>query len=199
MSIQYGFSIDIDRCVQCHSCEVACKSINGIELGPRWRQVIDFWIGEYPAVGNYSVSISCHHCASPSCADACPVQAITKREADGIVVVDPETCTGCRTCEDACPYGAPQFGQDGVMQKCNLCVARTSQGLQPSCVATCPGEALKFGTVEQLTAQAGGKELHQLQSANGPSFFYTTTDPRLDPGILSAILEKIRHTTAVLH
>ncbi len=199
MAVQYAFSLDIDRCVQCHACEVACKSINQIELGPRWRQVIDFWTGEYPAVANRSVSISCHHCAEPSCVESCPVGAITKRAQDGIVLVDPETCIGCRTCEEACPYGAPQFGEDGIMQKCNLCVSRTSVGLQPSCVATCPGEALKFGTVEQLAVQAKGKELRQLSGTNGPSFFYTTTDPRISAGDLDALLAKIRHTSAVLH
>src|SRR4030042_350931 len=117
MTTQYGFYFDADRCINCHACEVACKSLHKIEPGVYWRKTVEIWSGEFPEVSRTFVSVSCFHCAEPACAKACPAQAIIKREEDGIVIVDREKCTGCGICYDACPYGVPQFGIDGIMQK----------------------------------------------------------------------------------
>jgi anaerobic dimethyl sulfoxide reductase subunit B (iron-sulfur subunit) len=151
---QYGFYIDTDRCVGCHACELACKSWNGLEPAVRWRRVLDAWHGDFPEVSRRSFSISCMHCEKPSCRDACPEKAISKRSEDGIVIVDPARCSGCRTCASACPFFIPQYGRNGIMQKCNLCQEKLIRGDAPSCVATCPGEALKFGTIESLAAHS---------------------------------------------
>jgi anaerobic dimethyl sulfoxide reductase subunit B (iron-sulfur subunit) len=151
---QYGFYFDSDRCVQCHACELACKSWNEIEFGIRWRKVLDLWSGEFPRVTNKTFSLSCLHCADPACVAACPEKAITKRREDGIVTVDPARCKLCRTCASACPFHIPQYGRTGGMQKCNFCLDRLAQGKQPACVATCPGEALKCGVMEDLIETA---------------------------------------------
>jgi len=159
MGKQLGFYLDLDRCVQCHACEVACKAHNNVELGIRWRQVVGLWAGHYPDLIHRTITFSCMHCGKPSCVDACPTQAITKRTEDGIVVVDRDECIACDACAEACPFGAPQFGQDGLMQKCNLCVDRLAQGKQPACVGTCPGEALHYGTLEELSRLASTQQL----------------------------------------
>jgi Fe-S-cluster-containing dehydrogenase component len=99
------------------------------------------------------------HCGKPNCVDACPTQAITKRAEDGIVLVDQDECIGCDACAEACPFGAPQFGHDGIVQKCDLCVDRLAEGKQPACVGTCPGEALHFGTLEALSRLASAQQL----------------------------------------
>ena len=167
---QYGFDFDTNRCVQCHACELACKSLHHIEFGVHWRRVVSLWSGEYPNVVNRTVSLGCLHCGEPACEAACPTGAITKRAGDGIVVVDEETCIGCRCCFLACPFGVPQFGSDGKMQKCDLCVDRLMEGKEPACVATCPGEALHFGTMEALarkkTEKASKQFLNPLLSVN---------------------------------
>jgi ferredoxin len=87
MAKQLGFLINAGRCVQCQACEVACKATNSIELGPKWRRVETHWEGRFPDVTNIAASKACMHCAKPSCIDACPVQAISKRAGDGIVVL----------------------------------------------------------------------------------------------------------------
>ncbi len=171
MKKQYGFYINTDRCVQCHACEVACKSWNGIEPGIRWRRVLDVWNGQFPSVTNQTISYSCMHCEKPSCVEACPEKAIAKRVKDGIVVVDPGKCVGCRTCSAACPFDIPQYGRNGVMQKCNLCLERLDQGKQPSCVATCPGEALRFGTIENLIETSLVKSAERLSATTIPALF----------------------------
>ena len=99
------------------------------------------------------------------------MMAITKRTEDGIVLVNQNKCTGCRSCATACPFGVPQYGRKGSMQKCNLCLDRLEQGKQPSCVMTCPGEALKFGLIEDLARFAATHSGERLAAATAPSFF----------------------------
>jgi anaerobic dimethyl sulfoxide reductase subunit B len=171
MERQYGFYFDSDRCVQCHACEVACKSWNELELGIRWRRVLDFWGGQFPKVTNKTISLSCMHCAKPACVEICPAKAISKRSEDGIVIVDQSKCTGCRSCAAACPFHVPQYGRTGKMQKCNLCVERLEQGKQPSCVATCPGEALKCRPMEVLQKSSTTKPAERLTGHTNPSLF----------------------------
>ncbi len=76
MGKQYGFHINLDRCVQCHACEVACKAHNGVELGIKWRKVIGIWSGRYPDLTNRSISYSCMHCVEPGCVAVCPEEAL---------------------------------------------------------------------------------------------------------------------------
>jgi len=170
MTMQLGFYIIPGRCVQCQACKVACKETNGVELGPQWRTVRDHWSGEFPKVTNITMSYSCMHCEKPACRDVCPANAISKRESDGIVVVNQKECIGCRACEKACPYGAPQYGRDGKMQKCNFCTDQLVQGKAPACVATCPGEALGFGNMEELKKLAASAAI-RLEGDTQPAFY----------------------------
>ena len=118
---QHGFYFNASRCIKCHACEIACREWNEVEEGPRWREVVTVTSDTSPKPSMMNISMACMHCAEPPCRDACPTGAITKRTDDGIVVVDPEKCIGCGYCLWACPYGAPQFGKNGKMQKCNYC------------------------------------------------------------------------------
>lgn len=166
MGEQYGFLLDLDRCVGCHACEVACKSTRGVGPGHNWRKVVEIWRGEFPLVSRAFVSLSCLHCADPPCGGACPVGAISKRAEDGIVTVDRDLCTGCQACYPACPYRVPQFGAGGIMEKCDLCLER---GIEPACTAPCPAEALFSGKMRDLELIAARKGVHELKGPGGPS------------------------------
>ncbi len=169
---QYAFDFNPDRCVQCHACEVACKALHQVEWGVKWRRVITVWHGPFPMVTNRGVSLACLHCGNPPCEAVCPREAIRKRPEDGIVVVDHDKCFGCHLCLMACPFGVPQFGADGRMQKCDLCVDLVTQGKEPACVATCPAEALRFGTLEELSDRAAKRTAEKIaedrESRDGP-------------------------------
>jgi anaerobic dimethyl sulfoxide reductase subunit B (iron-sulfur subunit) len=83
---------------------------------------------------------------------ACPVEAISKSNENGLVRVDEESCTGCQVCSDVCPFGVPQFDEaSGIMGKCDLCLDQQLDDAALPCIATCPNQALslKWVTVEE--------------------------------------------------
>jgi anaerobic dimethyl sulfoxide reductase subunit B (iron-sulfur subunit) len=168
MSKQYVFYYDAGRCVQCHTCEVACKSVHDLEPGVKWRRVNENWNGDYPDVTRAFFSAACMHCEEPACVAVCPTGAITKRSEDGIVVVDRDKCNGCHDCFSACPYSVPQFGNDGIMQKCDFC---SGIGREPVCVASCPAEALNYGTLDEYPETLAGKTFRRVAGTTRPSMF----------------------------
>ena len=160
--MQLAFYFDQTRCTGCYTCVVACKDWHDIPAGPAsWMRVRTIERGEYPDLFSAFLCIPCYHCAEPACVPACPQDAISKREEDGIVAVDGDACLGrdkCQICLDACPYGAPQFGDEANarMQKCDLCLDRWAEGKKPVCVDACPMRALDAGPVEEMEARYGG-------------------------------------------
>ncbi|MFC1929932.1 4Fe-4S dicluster domain-containing protein [Chloroflexota bacterium] len=143
--------IDVDRCVGCYACEVACKQENDLPLGPRWCRIIPIGPRELQEELHLDfVPTTCIHCDDPICSYFCPLGAITKRE-DGIVLIDEDKCNGCGLCVYGCPCGAIYFNQEKkIAGKCSLCVSRIDDGLEPSCVQHCIGRALQFVTEEEL-------------------------------------------------
>ncbi len=158
MSNQYIFYHDPERCIECYACEIACEQWHGIKAGTiKLRKVTETTTGTFPDVKRIFRSISCMHCPEPRCIEACPQEAISKRLEDGIVVVDSSKCNGCRACEDACPVHAPQFDDDGIMKKCDMCLDRIEKEQPPFCVATCPTRALRWGKMEELSTFSAKK------------------------------------------
>ena len=154
-----AFLVDMQTCTGCKTCMVACKDKNDLPVEVRWRRVYEYSGGEWlPGPGGtfrqdvfaYYVSVSCNHCEQPICVEVCPTKAMAQDE-DGIVTVDQTRCVGCRYCEWACPYGAPQYRPDlGVMSKCDFCRDDLKAGRVPACVAACPTRTLTFGELEEL-------------------------------------------------
>ena len=164
-----GLVIDLDTCVGCHACAVACKQWNeGGAFGPLpdadpyGKEPLGVWFNRVHTyeiergAGKAPMAVhfprSCLHCETPDCVTVCPTGASYKRAEDGIVLVDEAKCIGCKLCSWACPYGAREYGEArGVMQKCTLCVDRVynetleAGDRQPACVQACPTRARHFG------------------------------------------------------
>ena len=164
--MQLGFYFDQTRCTGCYSCVVACKDWHDVPAGPAsWISVTIMEKGKYPNLSLSYLFTPCLHCAEPLCIKACPVNAITKKQPDGIVTVDRETCLGGETCKFACqtvcPYDVPQFGAepDAKMQKCDLCQERWPEHKKPICVDSCPMRALDAGPLNELKARYGNTQL----------------------------------------
>jgi sulfite dehydrogenase (quinone) subunit SoeB len=146
-----GLVIDLDTCVGCHACAVACKQWNSggavgplVDEDPYGREPVGVWLNRVHSyeADDYAPSgcrpqgapaqpltlhfpRSCLHCENAACVTVCPTGASYKRAEDGIVLVDEAKCIGCKLCSWACPYGAREYSAvDGVMKKCTLCIDR---------------------------------------------------------------------------
>lgn len=100
--------IDLQKCIGCAACTLACKAENHTPPGVVYNPVLEEEIGEYPNVTRRFLPRPCQQCDDPPCVPVCPVNATWKRP-DGIVVIDYNACIGCRYCLTACPYGARYF------------------------------------------------------------------------------------------
>ena len=175
--MQYGMIIDLERCVGCHACTIACRA--------EWEVPVEYnrnWVYRMgpSLVGQEMASTYypglCNHCSEPVCVDECPadtvdmtftdaktgettileVAATWKDPFDGTVQIDKSRCIGCGACADACPYNAryinteqtDDVSDDGKADKCTYCKPRVEAGLQPACVQTCITNARIFGDLD---------------------------------------------------
>lgn len=116
---RYGMVIDLNRCVGCQSCAVACKVENNVRFSTpeeashgreiQWMQVLPVAEGEFPNVVETFIPVLCNHCENPSCVPVCPTGATYQSEATGIIGQVYTRCIGCRFCAVACPYMARYF------------------------------------------------------------------------------------------
>jgi len=146
---RWGMVIDLNRCVGCQTCTIACKHANDTPPGVQWRRVLDVEQGTFPDVERLFLVVGCQHCADPPCVPVCPTGA-TRQRADGLVTMNYDVCIGCASCAVACPYQARTIvhSTDGyygaktrqeeaiahperrsVAQKCTFCQDRVDAGI----------------------------------------------------------------------
>lgn len=149
--------IDIERCVGCGACVVACMDQNDIypEKGQSpFRRIFQLEDIRHPDAEIKYISVSCAHCEDSPCVIGCPTGAIVKNTETGAVVVNKDLCIGCHSCAIACPFGNPRYDEDDKLSKCELCSERVSAGLQPACVRVCPMRALKFEPLHETVEKS---------------------------------------------
>jgi Fe-S-cluster-containing dehydrogenase component/CRP-like cAMP-binding protein len=98
--------MDMDLCVRCGNCSLACHKVHGQSRLMRRGIHIERPVRlESPSIQHVLVPSVCMHCKDPECLTGCPTGAIF-RDAKGDVDIDPVTCIGCFDCATQCPYNA---------------------------------------------------------------------------------------------
>ena len=142
---KYALVIDHEACWGCMTCEVACGQEH--DFRNKFLHVTEERPAPGGALGDYRYRVNvCRHCDDPACVAACPEEAITRRD-DGIVILDPNRCSGCRNCLEACAYDGIWFDEGNQKAvKCNMCHHRVDQGLLPACADNfCLAHCIYFG------------------------------------------------------
>ena len=179
--MHYGMIIDVDKCVGCHACVIACKA--EWEVPTQYNRNWVYRLG--PSLTSTGMAATyypglCNHCDNPPCVPVCPAEPVNmtfkdaksgktvtmavaatwKDPFNGTVQVDRERCIGCGACAAACPYGAryvdTSLADDnclGKVDKCTYCMPRVSQGLEPACVQTCLARARIFGDLDDPNSE----------------------------------------------
>ncbi len=149
MKKQLAFVVELDRCIGCKGCQVACKMENEVPLGANRIKVYKVGpFGEFPDLSMYFLPTMCQQCADPVCVRVCPTTAIYKRAEDGVVTLNKDKCIGCQSCNRKCPYHVNTYSQTrNVMDKCTICLNSRQEGEIPACVRNCSGRALHYGDV----------------------------------------------------
>ena len=171
---RYGMVVDLRRCVGCNACVAACKSEHNTPGGVLQTKVLEKELGTFPEVSRVFVPVLCNHCDRPICAEVCPTGA-TRRRPDGIVAIDYETCIGCLSCIEHCPYRVRTLVDDErtlypdgrtvfekpvhqrilsrVVTKCDFCYHRVERGEPPACCEVCPTSARVFGDLADESSE----------------------------------------------
>jgi len=203
-----GFFTDTTVCIGCKACEVACKEWNqlpargdgGAHLemsgqsydntlrlsGDTWRHVKFIEQFPQPYEGRWlMMSDVCKHCVQAPCLEVCPTGAIIRTEFD-TVVIQSDTCNGCRDCISACPFGVIDLNHvSGTAQKCTLCYDRISVGLEPACSKACPTDSIQFGPISELRQRAADRVVQLREQGEKGAYLYGA-DPKGPLGGLNA-------------
>ncbi|MBU7006662.1 4Fe-4S dicluster domain-containing protein [Phosphitispora fastidiosa] len=161
-----GMLNDVSKCIGCLSCAIACKKANElpdvleyspVTNGDNWTTVKFSKEGAGETRVPVNLKVQCMHCGNPSCVAVCPTGAAFKRD-DGIVVIDRETCIGCKYCVMSCPFEVPGLSEEtGTVRKCTFCEARVKEGRITACAEACPAGAIQFGSLAELQKKAEGR------------------------------------------
>jgi len=190
------FCVDVSKCNGCYNCQLACKDEHvyndwrpyaapQTEIGQFWCRLTEHIGGSIPKVRMHYIPRLCNHCRNASCMEACKYGAISRRE-DGLILISPDKCTGCRECQKACPYDAIFYNDElNICQKCTGCAHLLDHNLGlPRCVDACPTDALQFGEEEEMQDFIIGATVMEPETGSRPRVYYRNIPGRFIAGTL---------------
>ena len=178
--------VDLNRCIGCFSCAIACKQEHDVPLGQRWNKVVIMGpFGTHPDIQQYWLPTMCQQCEDAPCTNVCPTGASYRDPDTNVVLIDKSKCIGCKYCMMACPYGVRSWNEEQkVVEKCTLCGHLTAKGELPACVKACCGEARFYGDLDDPESDASKKlascdaaDIHHLSDlGNRPVTAYVLSE-----------------------
>jgi len=182
------FMVDAAKCNGCYNCQLACKDEHAgndwrpyaaaqPEIGQFWLRLTDHPEGTIPKVRIHYIAELCGHCRNAACMDVCEADAIYRRD-DGFIIIEPDKCTGCKKCMEACPYEAVFYNEaENICQKCTGCahLLDNVEGVtEPRCVEACPTGALAFGDEDDSDVSdfLCGASVIKPETASFPRVYY---------------------------
>jgi len=143
---------DPEKCTGCRICELVCSAAKEKGFNPLLSRIRTVRVDSL-----LNTSISCRLCKEPTCIRSCPRKALSRNEADGVILVDHNRCSGCCWCIETCEFGAIISLQDEkTVAICDLCNGN------PKCVEFCPKEALSLKTAEEVGQSTRRKAVKKL-------------------------------------
>jgi Fe-S-cluster-containing dehydrogenase component len=207
------FTVDTTMCNGCYSCHIGCKDEHVAndwtpiakpmpEIGHFWFKMNEKVRGTVPKVKVAYRPQHCMHCDNPSCMEACPIEGAIYKRDDGLVIIDPDKCTGCRQCVQICPYDSIYFNKDlNIAQKCTGCAHLIDQGWKETrCSDNCPTICMRILDEDSDEAKEFIKEAEfykpEIADKMKPRVYYkglpkkfvagTVFDPAADEVIIGA-------------
>ena len=186
---RWAMVIDIDKCIACYACFIACKdefwdndyppySLGIKKLDQTLIRLIKRERGKFPHVKVAYMPVFCMQCADPPCAKVAKNNAVYSR-ADGVVIIDPQKAAGQRDIIEGCPYHVVSWNDEKrIPQKCTFCIHRIESGKIPRCVQACPSGAMIFGDLEDEQSEisklvkSGLAEPYHPEYNTKPSVYY---------------------------
>ena len=175
---KYAMAVDLEKCIGCGACIVACKAENRVPADVFRLTVYELEQGTFPDVKIEFRHDQCRHCEIAPCVSVCPTGA-SFIDNNGLVRLNATRCIGCKACVVACPYDARFTNPDkGFAEKCSFCDHLLDEGKKPACVQTCPTGARTFGDLDDpksdIRVALKNKKIHVPQKEIGtrPKFFY---------------------------
>ncbi len=172
---RYALVIDLNRCIGCHTCAVACRAAWNVAPPHGRCRIQRLGPATTPdGLAHTFYPVQCGHCDRPACVPVCPVDkreivvtapdgmdsrslsvsATWKDPFTGIVHINAERCIGCGSCVEACPYEARFLYRSGTGPRadaCSFCIERLQAGeAQPVCVGKCLTGARIFGDLDDV-------------------------------------------------
>ena len=204
------FVIDIGTCNGCHCCQISCKDEHvennwtpyakpQPDTGQFWLKLNEHVRGTVPKVKVHYLPVLCMHCDNAPCIAACPASGALYKRDDGLVIIDPEKCNGCRKCLDVCPYNVIYFNEQlNIAQKCTGCAHLLDSGWkEPRCADSCPTLALKFGEESEMQNLIRKAEVLHPEYNTKPRVYYLNIPKKFIAGTVYDPAEKEIITGAV--
>jgi tetrathionate reductase subunit B len=201
------FIIDISKCNGCYGCQVVCKDEHcendwmpyakpQPDTGQFWLKMNEEVRGTVPKVKIAYQPILCMHCDDAPCISVCPVKGGIYKRHDGLVVINPAKCQGCKKCMSACPYGVIYYNKDlNLAQKCTGCAHLLDRGWkEPRCVDACPTDALRFGDESEFAQEISQAKILRPESGTMPRVYYLNLPGKF---IAGTIYDPVREEVVV--